>query len=83
MMLQMLAIFAEHERATIIDRMTSAMERKAAAGGWNGGASYGYQRVGQRTDWRLTTIWRTLRAAISHPATAQSVRFRTLWDGIW
>jgi len=54
MMLQMLAIFAEYERATIIDRITSGMERKAAAGGWNGGGTpFGYKRIGQRSEVRL------------------------------
>lgn len=34
---QMLGVFAEFERATIIDRVVAGMERKAARGGWNGG----------------------------------------------
>jgi site-specific DNA recombinase len=37
MMVQMLGVFAEFERATIIERVVGGMERKAAKGGWNGG----------------------------------------------
>lgn len=43
MMVQMLAVFAEFERATIIDRVISGMERKAARGEWCGGSRpFGY-----------------------------------------
>jgi site-specific DNA recombinase len=43
MMVQMLGVFAEFERATIIDRVLAGMERAAARGGWMGGqAPYGY-----------------------------------------
>jgi site-specific DNA recombinase len=43
MMVQMLGVFAEFERATIIDRVVAGMERAAARGGWMGGqAPYGY-----------------------------------------
>ncbi len=43
MMVQMLGVFAEFERATIIDRVIAGMERKAARGGWNGGSiPFGY-----------------------------------------
>lgn len=42
-MVQMLGVFAEFERATIIDRVVAGMERKAARGGWNGGERpFGY-----------------------------------------
>ena len=37
MVMQILAVFAEFERAIIIDRVVAGMERKAAAGGWTGG----------------------------------------------
>lgn len=44
MMVQMLGVFAEFERATIIDRITAGMERKAARGEWqNGRRPHGYQ----------------------------------------
>lgn len=44
MMVQMLGVFAEFERATIIDRVIAGMERKAARGGWCGGQTpFGYQ----------------------------------------
>ena len=43
MMVQMLGVFAEFERATIVDRVLAGMERKAQRGGWNGGTiPYGY-----------------------------------------
>jgi site-specific DNA recombinase len=44
MMVQMLGVFAEFERATIVDRVIAGMERKAARGGWCGGSRpFGYQ----------------------------------------
>jgi site-specific DNA recombinase len=44
MMVQMLGVFAEFERATIIDRVIAGMERKAARGEWTAGsAPYGYE----------------------------------------
>ncbi len=44
MMVQMLGVFAEFERATIIDRVIAGMERKAARGGWCvGPPPFGYQ----------------------------------------
>ena len=44
MMVQMLGVFAEFERATIIDRVIAGMERKAARGGWCGGREpFGYR----------------------------------------
>lgn len=44
MMVQMLGVFAEFERAAIIDRVIAGMERKAAKGGWtNGPPPYGYR----------------------------------------
>src|SRR5262249_16682900 len=46
MLVQMLGVFAEFERETIIDRVTSGMERKAAKGLWTGGARpLGYLRT--------------------------------------
>ncbi len=43
MMVQMLGVFAEFERSTIIDRVIAGMERKAARGEWCGGSRpYGY-----------------------------------------
>jgi site-specific DNA recombinase len=38
MLIQLLGVFAEFERATIIDRVVAGMERKAARGGWPGGS---------------------------------------------
>ena len=38
MLVQLLGVFAEFERATIIDRVVAGMERKASRGGWPGGA---------------------------------------------
>jgi site-specific DNA recombinase len=37
MMVQMLGVFAEFERASIIERVIAAQEKKAARGEWNGG----------------------------------------------
>jgi site-specific DNA recombinase len=46
MMVQMLGVFAEFERATIIDRVIAGMERKAAEGGWCGGrVPLGYRAI--------------------------------------
>ncbi len=45
MMVQMLGVFAEFERATIVERVIAGMERKAARGEWTAGQPpFGYQR---------------------------------------
>jgi site-specific DNA recombinase len=45
MMLQMLAVFAEFEYATIVDRITAGIERRAKEGRWpNGRVPFGYRR---------------------------------------
>jgi site-specific DNA recombinase len=44
MLVQMLGVFAQFERETIIDRVINGMERKAAKGEWCGGyRPYGYE----------------------------------------
>ena len=44
MMVQMLGVFAEFERATIVERVIAGMERKASRGEWTGGSTpYGYR----------------------------------------
>ena len=44
MLVQMLGMFAQFERDTIIDRVIAGMERKAAKGKWKGGRRpFGYQ----------------------------------------
>jgi site-specific DNA recombinase len=44
MMLQMLAVFAEFEHATIVDRISAGIERRAKEGRWFGGRPpFGYQ----------------------------------------
>ncbi|HEV8557662.1 MAG TPA: recombinase family protein, partial [Actinophytocola sp.] len=44
MLVQMLGVFAQFERETIIDRVINGMERKAARGQWCGGyRPYGYE----------------------------------------
>jgi site-specific DNA recombinase len=49
MMVQMLGVFAEFERATIVERVVAGMERKAARGEWNGGSvPFGYRLDGER-----------------------------------
>ncbi|MCA1831303.1 MAG: recombinase family protein [Actinomycetota bacterium] len=43
MMVQMLGVFAEFERATLVDRVIAGMERKASTGAWPGGfRPFGY-----------------------------------------
>src|SRR5437879_6465940 len=50
MMVQMLGVFAEFERATLIDRVIAGMERKAARGGWHGGmVPFGYRLSADHT----------------------------------
>src|SRR5919108_826961 len=45
MMLQMLGVFAEFERSTIVERITAGMERAASQGRWVVGTTpYGYLR---------------------------------------
>ena len=45
MMLQMLAVFAEFEHATIVDRITAGIERRAKEGRWaTGRLAFGYRR---------------------------------------
>src|SRR5437588_4004751 len=45
MMVQMLGVFAEFERASIIERISAGMERKASRGEWTVGSyPYGYRR---------------------------------------
>jgi site-specific DNA recombinase len=49
MMLQMLGVFAEFEHATIVDRVTSGIERRAREGRWpNGRIPFGYARDEQK-----------------------------------
>jgi site-specific DNA recombinase len=44
MMVQLLGVFAEFERSSIVERTIAGMERKAARGEWTGGlAPYGYR----------------------------------------
>ncbi len=46
MMLQMLGVFAEFERASIVERITMALERKAQRGEWTvGGYPFGYAKT--------------------------------------
>jgi site-specific DNA recombinase len=49
MMVQMLGVFAEFERATIVERVIAGMERKAARGEWIGGTiPFGYRHDTER-----------------------------------
>ncbi len=65
MLVQMLGVIAEFERATIIDRVIGGMERKAARGEWCGGyRPYGYQ-VHKTTD--------KTHILVPHPAEAPLV----------
>ena len=47
MMVQMLGVFAEFERATIIDRVVAGMEKKARRGGWVPGIPPIGYRIGE------------------------------------
>ena len=50
MMLQMLAVFAEFEHATIVDRVTAGIERRAKEGRWSAGRlPFGYRRSTSRS----------------------------------
>src|SRR5712691_2417622 len=49
MMVQMLGVFAEFERATIVERVIAGMERKAGRGEWTGGGlPFGYRLDAER-----------------------------------
>ncbi len=49
MMLQMLAVFAEFEHATIVDRITAGIERRAKESRWaSGRVAFGYRRDEQK-----------------------------------
>jgi site-specific DNA recombinase len=49
MMLQMLGVFAEFEHATIVDRVTAGIERRAKQGRWaTGRLPFGYRRNEQK-----------------------------------
>jgi site-specific DNA recombinase len=49
MMVQMLGVFAEFGRATIVERTIAGMERKAARGEWTGGTvPFGYRLDAER-----------------------------------
>lgn len=49
MMVQLLGVFAEFERATIVERTIAGMERKAARGEWTGGSvPFGYRLDAER-----------------------------------
>ena len=49
MMVQLLGVFAEFERSSIVERTIAGMERKAARGEWTGGSvPYGYRLDSER-----------------------------------
>ena len=65
MMLQMLGVFAEFERASIIERISAGMERKARRGEWTVGTyPYGYRRdanaAGLRIDMAVAQVVRDI-----------------------
>ena len=63
MLMQLLGVFAEFERETIIDRITSGMHAKARKGRWVGGTRpYGY------------TIDRATQKLVIHPGEAPILR---------
>ena len=70
MMVQMLGVFAEFERATIVDRVIAGMKRKAARGGWNGGQlPFGYRRDPETRPNCCTGARATLSHLVLTPAT--------------
>lgn len=49
MMVQLLGVFAEFERSSIVERTIAGMERKAARGEWTGGSvPFGYRLDSER-----------------------------------
>jgi site-specific DNA recombinase len=63
MFVQMLGVFAEFERATIVERVTAGMERKAATGGWPGATARSATSPTRRRDCSLSR--RTRRRSCS------------------
>src|SRR5690606_3548517 len=50
MFISLLSTFARYERATIIDRVNSGMQKRAKEGLWNGGQVLGYDNVDKGLD---------------------------------
>ncbi len=93
MMLQMLGVFAEFERATIVERITAGMERAASQGRWVvGRVPYGYVRdriakvlnaEGRRTKNGTPFCARIILAMLNNPIYAGKVEFRgTIHPGL-
>src|SRR6266511_2844991 len=58
MMLQMLGVFAEFERTTIVERITAGMERAASQGRWVVGTTpFGYVRDRERKEIGRASCW--------------------------
>jgi site-specific DNA recombinase len=70
MMLQMLAVFAEFEHATIVDRITAGIERRAKEGRWaTGKLPFGYRRNEQKDvvpDEHMAPVVRRVFALYTH-----------------
>jgi site-specific DNA recombinase len=67
MMLQMLGVFAEFERATIVERIVAGMERAASQGRWVvGKVPYGYERIKE--------------TKLIHPHPVQAMVIRRIFD---
>jgi site-specific DNA recombinase len=75
MMVQMLGVFAEFERATIVDRVVAGMERKAARGGWTSGDLS--VRLQVRSRHRLPAASR--RRITARPTDLRDVREAASW----
>ena len=91
MMMQMLGVFAEFERASIVERIGAGMERKAKLGGWTVGTyPFGYRKldgaVGPSIDPAAAPIVREIfqgytrdragSAAIANDLNARGIRTR-------
>ncbi len=84
MMLQMLAVFAEFEHATIVDRVTAGIERRAKEGRWaTGRLPFGYRRDEQKDvvpDEHAAPIVRRVFALYTHDRLGTTSIARLLAD---
>jgi site-specific DNA recombinase len=82
MMLQMLAVFAEFEHATIVDRVTAGIERRAKEGRWpTGRLPFGYRRDEQKRvvpDERTAAVVKRIFELYTHGRLGTAAIARTL-----
>jgi site-specific DNA recombinase len=84
MMLQMLDVFAEFEHATIVDRVTAGIERRAKEGRWpTGRLPFGYRRDEQKRvipDERTAPVVRSIFELYAQGRLGTAAIARTLTD---